>query len=109
MWERWVSTVADREVELLGDLGVGVAQRDQPQDLRLALAQPIGRATRTRWRRRYARRELSVEVAPALDRGLDGRDQLLVGGLLEHVPGGARPGCFEGQVTGPPALRSRGR
>ena len=35
---------AHAQVELPGDLGVGVAERDLPQDLDLALGEVIGRA-----------------------------------------------------------------
>jgi hypothetical protein len=34
---------ADAEVELLADLRVRVAERDQPQDLELALREVVGR------------------------------------------------------------------
>ena len=34
---------AHREEQLLADLGVGVAERDQPQDLDLALGEIVGR------------------------------------------------------------------
>ena len=52
---------ARREVQLLGDLGVGVAERDQPQDLELALGQVVGRAG-------AARRGCAASCAPS--RGL---------------------------------------
>ena len=39
---------ADAEVELVGDLAVGVAERDQPQDLDLALGEVVRRARAAR-------------------------------------------------------------
>ena len=43
---------ANADHELLSDLGVGVAERDQPQDLRLALAELVGGLGRDRGRPR---------------------------------------------------------
>ena len=46
MWARWVSTVRTDRIQLLGDLGVRVAERDQAQHLDLALGEVVGRAGR---------------------------------------------------------------
>ena len=46
MCARWDSTVRTLRVELVGDLGVGVAERDQAQHLDLALGEVVGRAAR---------------------------------------------------------------
>ena len=58
---------AHAQVELLGDLVVGVAERDQPQDLELALGEVVGRAARRRLRRQ-AGAELRLQVGPPLGR-----------------------------------------
>jgi signal transduction histidine kinase len=81
---------AHAEVELLGDLGVRVAQRDEPQDGDLALGQVVGRPGGRRRLGDHPRAELRVEVRLALRGGADRLDELVVGRLLEHV--GLRPG-----------------
>ena len=81
---------AHAEEELRGDLGVRVAERDQPQDLHLALGEVVRRPGGLRRRRGDARAELGREEGAARRGDADGLDELVVGGLLEHV--GARAG-----------------
>ena len=80
---------ADAQVELVGDLVVGVAERDQAQHVELALGQVAGRAARSRGRGGHARAELGVEPGAAAG-GSHRLDQLGAGRLLEHVAAGAR-------------------
>jgi len=68
---------------MCGDLVVGVAERDQAQDLQLALGEVIrgggiglGSEPST---------ELRLQVGAALGGHADGLDELLAGGLLEDV------------------------
>src|SRR3954451_21959774 len=85
---------ARRDVELLADLVVGEAVRDEPQDLELA-----SREQRTHGRALApgAAGELAQQVAGELGRddraAAVGRDdrlaELLTGGALREVPGGA--------------------
>ena len=75
---------ADAEVELLADLRVRVAERDQAQDLELALGEVVGRPGGRR-RGGEPGAELGVEVGPALRGRADRLHELGVGGLLEHV------------------------
>ncbi len=74
---------ADADVEPLGDLGIGVAQRDQAQDVALAVAQIVAvTAGLTRGQARAQRRlQVGVTGGGAAHR----LHQLRVGGLLEHV------------------------
>ena len=79
---------AHRQVQLFGDLGVGVPERDQPQHVDLALGEVVRRS-----RRRLggdARAEPRVQVALAGRRAAHRFDELVVGGLLEHVAERAR-------------------
>ncbi len=78
---------AHRDVQLRGDLGVGMPERDQAQNVDLALRQVVRRP----WRRlcRQARPESRVQVALAGRREPHRLDQLAVGGLLEDVGGRA--------------------
>ena len=75
---------AHRQEQLLGDLGVGVAERDQPQHLDLALGEVVGRPGR---RGSAAMRAPSRGFRYVLAGGGAAHrlDQLVVGGLLEHV------------------------
>ena len=91
------STVLTLMSEARGDLLVAVAQRDEAQHLRLALARcssatgaPASRAC-ARSRRRRLARDGGVEVAAAGGDGAHGREQHGRGALLEHVAGRARP------------------
>jgi hypothetical protein len=71
------------QVELLGDLVVGVAESDQAQHLQLPLGEIVrGGGIRLR---RQAGAELRLQVGPALRRHPDRLDQLLAGSLLEDV------------------------
>jgi hypothetical protein len=70
------------EEEVVGDLGVGVPERDHAQDLDLTLGQIVGGLVLSRCK---ARPELGLQVGPAL-RGHPHRGhQLLVDGVLEDV------------------------
>ena len=74
---------AHAQVELLGDLVVGVSERDQPQHLELALGEVVG-CRRVRFRRK-ASAELRLQIGATLGGHAHGLDQLLAGGLLEDV------------------------
>ena len=76
---------ADAQVQLLADLGVRVAEGDQPQHLDLALAEVVRRAGRRRRLGRQPRAQPRVQIGVAPRRGADGLDELVVGGLLEDV------------------------
>ena len=91
MCARWDSTVRTLEEELLADLGVGVAERDQPQDLDLALGEVVRRPGSGRRRGGDPRAEPRVEVGRPPAARADGLDELGVRGLLEHVA--AAPAC----------------
>ena len=89
MCARCDSTVRTERIELLGDLGVRVAERDQPQDLDLALGEVVRRPRGLGRRGGECSAEPRVEVGAALGHPPHGVDELVVGGLLEHVAGGA--------------------
>ena len=76
----------DAEEELLADLAVGVAERQQPQQFALALAQVLQRVGLELGQRAA---ELGVDVGAAAGGGSDRLGQLALGRLLEHVAGGA--------------------
>src|SRR3954453_5289313 len=80
---------ADAEVELLGDLAVGEPERDEPEDLELALGQLVGWTGRRGGLRGQAGTEARIQVGAAGDGDPDRLDQLLVGRVLEDVAGGA--------------------
>ncbi len=92
MCARWVSAVRTEMKSLLRDLLVRVPEREQPQDLTLAVRERVlvGALLGVGVGREQSRAELGAHVAAALRHLTDGRDYLGVGGLLEHVPG--RPG-----------------
>src|SRR3954454_8642896 len=76
---------AHAQVEPARDLRVRVAERDQPQNLDLALGQVIRQAARRRRLGREPRAQPRIQVRLPL-RGQPHRlQQLLVGRLLEHV------------------------
>ena len=72
------------------DLGVRVAQRDQPQHLDLALGEVVRGARGLRRRGGERSAQPRVEVGAAFGHPAHRVDELVVGGLLEHVSGGAR-------------------
>ena len=74
------------EEEVLTDLAVGVAERQQAQQFALALAQPFQRVGLELGQRPA---QLGVDVGAASGRDPDRLGQLALGGLLEHVAGGA--------------------
>ncbi len=74
---------AHAQVQLPGDLGVGVAERDQAQHRDLALGQVVGRPGRLRRLGGEPRPEPRVEVGVALGGEPHGLEQLVVGRLLE--------------------------
>ena len=74
---------ADAEVELLGDLVVGVAQRDQAQNLQLTVGEVVGR--RGLRLRREPRAQLGLKIGLADRRHSHRLDKLLAGRLLEDV------------------------
>ena len=76
------------EEELPGDLGVGVAEGDEPEDVDLALGQASGRSVLRR-SRGEPRAEGGVHVRLPGAGGVDGLHELGVRGFLEHVGGGA--------------------
>ena len=82
------------EEELLADLAIGVAERQQPQQFALALAQVV---QRVRLESGHRRAELGVDVGAAAGRGSDRLGQVALGSLLEDIPGGAGAE----QVAGP--------
>ena len=74
---------AHRQIQLGGDLGVGVAEADHPQDVDLALGQAVGRS-----RRRLggdSRSQPWVQVRVAHGRPAHRFDELCLGRLLEDV------------------------
>jgi len=85
MCARWVSTVRTERNSLLADLGVRVAQRDEPQHLGLAFGEVVRRPSGRLGRCRHAAPELGVEVGPAGRRAAHRLHELGVGRLLEDV------------------------
>ena len=85
MCERCVSTVRTLRNSCSGDLGVRVPECDQPQDVELALAEPVRRPLGLGGRGRELGAELGVQVGLAGRRGTHGADQLGAGRVLEHV------------------------
>ena len=103
MCARWDSTVRTREVELLADLGVGVPECDQAQDLDLALGEVVGRARGFGGAAASARAQARVEIRVAGGGAAHRFDQLLVGGLLEDVAERRRAAARGERTPGPPA------
>ena len=79
---------AYREEQLLGNLGVGVAERDQAQHLHLALGQAAGRSPRRLGG--DPRAEPGVQIAVPSSRAPDCLDQFGVGGVLQYISEDAR-------------------
>ena len=79
---------ADRQIQLLGDLAVRMAERDQSQHIDLALGQVVGRAGGRLAGDAGAERR--VEVRLVRGGAADRLDKLAVGRLLEHVAERAR-------------------
>ena len=79
---------AHRQVQLLRDLSVGVPERDQAQNIDLALGEVVG-STRGGLRGQ-ARTQAGIEVLLAARCPTDGLDELLIGRLLEYVSDRAR-------------------
>ena len=67
-----------------------MAERDQPQHLDLALGEIVRRAGGLRRRGRERGAQARVEVGAAFGHPAHRVDELVVGGLLEDVSGGAR-------------------
>ena len=81
---------ADRQEQLLGDRPVRVAERDELQDLQLALGEVVRRAGRVLRGRREPHAECGVEVRRARGGAANGLDEVFVGRLLQDVA--ERPG-----------------
>ena len=80
MWRRCASIVRTLRIQLPGDLLVRVAERDQAQDLALALGQVVvGLA------HHEPRRERRVHVDAVVEHRVDGVGELGVGGVLDDV------------------------
>ena len=83
---------ADAKEELVGDLGVGVTERNQPHNLDLAVAE--GAAAPALGEVLVERR---LQVGLALGGAAHREDQFAVRGFLEYVAGHPRPECLSGE------------
>ena len=91
------------EIELFGDRAVRMTERDQAEDLDLAVRQVSGRTGGSRQLGRQARAERRVEIGASPARGADRLDELRPGRVLEHVAHERRRAAPHGQTPGRPA------